>query len=250
MRRLLYLYLTIVFCAVPAVVRSQSRTVAANQTQTIWNPGAPAARWFVGAEMGAVTHQFRPAYSSPDGGFLGSFRDVVTGGRIGALLGYELVAVGPIGVAITGRFDVNRATWALVVNDDLSFLDSVPQAQSSLTYKIPYTATLTIQPRLPVGSRVYLLGELGAGVARIEQLKTSRAGSTYDFASSRPLWEAAVGVSARFGRGARIYFVVRRPAYSGYAFKSQTPSGAPAEIIHDAPQTAVIVLGLVVPFGR
>lgn len=250
MRRLSLLCLAIACCAVPASAQPQSNAAADGQTQTRWNPGVPAARWFVGAELGAVTHKFQPSYSSPNGVFLGSFDDIVTGGRIAALVGYEVGAVGPMGVAVTARLDVNRATWSLTVDDDESFLDSVPRARSSLSYKIPYVTTLSLQPRLPVGSRVCLLGEIGLGIARIEQLKTSDAGSAYDFATSRALWEAAAGLSVRVGRGARIYFMVRRPAYSGYSFRSHAPSGAVAEIIHDGPETAVMAFGVVVPVGR
>jgi hypothetical protein len=220
------------------------------QTQSVWQPGVVGRRWFLGGEAGGVSHTFFPAYTAVDGESLGSFRNAATGGQFDLLIGYEGGSHGPFAMALVGRFGVSLASWKLDVIDTPEFLGGTAEVPSSFAYKIPYTATIALQPRLPIGSRMCLLGELGGGLGRVEQIKTSRGGSTYDIANWRPFWDVGAGISVRVGRDARIYFMYRSANYAGYAFESRTPAGARFETIHDAPRTVAIVAGLTIPFGR
>jgi hypothetical protein len=208
------------------------------------------AKWFFGGEAGGVRQKFFPAYTSVDGASIGSFENVATGGQFDLLVGYEGGPHGPIDLSMVGRFGVSLASWKLDVIDTPGFLGGTAEVRSSFAYKIPYTATIAIQPRLPIGSRMCLLGELGGGLGRVEQTKTSQGGSTYDAARWRPFWDVGAGISVRVGRDARIYLMYRSANYGGYAFESHTPAGARFENIHDAPRTVAIVAGLTIPFGR
>ena len=244
------LCLAIALCAAPALAQPQPSLAQGAVARAFRPGGPPAARWFIGLEAGYVRDAFEPAYTFIDGTPPESFENLATGAGFGALVGYNLVAGRGGALGLIGRFGISRAIWTLDVMDTPGFLGGTVAVPSSLTYKIPYTASLALQPRIRMGRRASLLVELGAGVGNVDELKTSSGGSTYHFTGWQPFWELGAGASVGLRRGVAIYGMYRWAAYSSYSFESRTPAGAHWESIQDAPRTQTVTGGLTFSLGR
>ncbi len=194
----------------------------------------PPAVWFVGAGVGQLNAEFRPYYTYYGGGTPDQFENTADGFEGQILAGRRYRVTDRVFIALQGTVALSSASWSL----------SIPEEPADLEYSLPYRLVLSVAPEVALG-RVTLMADVGGGMGRVHQLKSSPSSSTYDFDRVRPVLSVGAGIRVAATRAIDLFAHVGHARFSEHAFDTFTPSGVRVEQVTDRPRATGFTVGVI-----
>jgi hypothetical protein len=200
---------------------------------SVATPALAQDSWFGGVGVGRLNTDFRPYYTYYSGGTPDQFENEAHGLQVEVMAGRRRQVSERFSLALQASASFNSFNWSL----------SIPSEPAELKYSLPYQLAVSVAPEVHFG-RVSVYADLGGGMGRAEQVKTSPSSSTYDYNKMRATLNVGGGIRIKASGGASVYAHVGHVRYSGYEFDTFTPSKVRVEHVKDAPRATGITVGI------
>jgi opacity protein-like surface antigen len=192
------------------------------------------ASWFAGVGVSRLNVEFRPYYTYYAGGEPDEYVNKADGVEVEVLAGRRHRLSDRFSLTVQGSAAFNGVTWEL----------SIPEEPAELEYSLPYRFALSVAPEVHFG-RMSVYADLGGGLGRVRQLKTSPDSSTYDVDRMRPTLNIGAGIKVSASSSTDVYAHVGHVRHSSHEFDSFTPSGVLVEHVKDSPRATSFTFGLI-----
>ena len=203
------------------------------------------AGWYAGAGAGRLNTDFRPYYTYYAGGTPDQFENEAHGLQVEFLVGRRHRLSRRVSLSVEGNAAFNSFEWSL----------SIPEEPAGLEYSLPYRVALNIVPELHLG-RLSLYGDVGAGVGRVRELKTTTASqvSRYDYDEMRTTLNVGGGIKLRMSSGFSAYAHVGHVRYAKVEFDTFSAetggltTESKVEHVTDKPRATGFTVGIIKRF--
>jgi len=193
-----------------------------------------AAPWFAGVGMGRVNTEFRPFYTYYGGGTPDQFENKADGLEVEVRAGRRHRLSDRVSLTVQGSAAFNSVSWTL----------SIPSEPAELEYSLPYRFALSVAPEVHLG-RISIYADLGGGIGRVRQSKTSPSSSAYDIDRIRPTFNAGGGVRVKAAARTDVFAHVGHVRYASHEFDTFTPANVRVEHVKDSPRATAFTIGII-----
>lgn len=191
-----------------------------------------AGSFYTGSELGSSSHRFTPEYDYTYDRPNSEFVNMAYGSEIGWLGGYRFNLYDRFSSAVQARMAFSTADWSIDT-----------ESPASLSYRIPYTAIISIQPDIALTKTLSFMFEAGVVQSIVEEKKDSPSSSRYDFSDWTTGFLGGVGLKYHFVEGPSFFAIYRYVAYQQIDYRTVLPDGTPWEMVSDNPSSTTINLG-------
>ena len=198
-----------------------------------------ADEWYASVEAGRSQDKFEPYYTFHYPRTPVTFHNADSGLQLSLKGGrrHQLTDRWSIGGEV--RVSANTGEWSVTTTEP-----------ATLSYKLPYTVSLSAVPEYRFTPSTSLFLELGLGQGQVEERKTTSSStkSAYDFGSWETVRTLGVGLRYRLDADKDLYVAYRHTAYASFSYDTHLSDGTLVETISDAPHTNLYSVGVSLRF--
>ncbi len=196
-------------------------------------------QWYAGVGAGRLNADFRPYYTYYAGGTPDQFENEAHGLQVEVLAGWRHRLSNRWSLAVEGSAAFNSFEWSL----------SIPSEPAELAYSLPYRFAISVVPEVQLG-RLSVYADVGGGMGRVHELKTSASSSTYDYDKMRTTLNVGGGIRVKASSSVHVFAHVGHVRYASLEFDSVTHAGGNpspvtlVEHVKDSPRATGFTLGI------
>jgi opacity protein-like surface antigen len=192
---------------------------------------------FAGIALTAQQIRFNPHYTFYDGSDPGQFDDRANGVEVRVFAGQRFRSGSRFAMAWQGMLAMNGFDWSL----------SLPSEPAKFRYALPYTLLASAMPEVRLGG-VSVFGEVGGGVGRVHEIKTSPSSSTYDHEAFSGVLAVGAGVRLKLSERIDALAQYQYSRYHAFEYDTLDSAGAKVEHVRDAPRPRGVSFGIAARF--
>jgi opacity protein-like surface antigen len=194
---------------------------------------AQAGQWYVGADIGAVDHEFTPTYAPCSGIPDVEFKNEDSGYLFGVNGGYMQEVCNIFSIGFQAHVSVNNSEWALNLPDPANF-----------SYEQPYTWGLSVVPVIKLCKKSALVLEAGLIQGSVKEYKYGSLETNYDVSETIGGTLLGAGISYELTDSMDVIVKYQRTDFSSFAYKTISPAGTQVETVWDNPTAVSWSLGI------
>ena len=200
---------------------------------------ADGAQWYAGVGAARMNADFRPYYTYYAGGTPDQFENKAHGLQLEFLAGRRHRLSERWSLSVEASAAANSFTWSL----------SIPSEPSELEYSLPYRFAMSVVPELQLG-RLSVYADVGGGLGRVHELKTSPSSSTYDYDKMRATLNLGGGIRVKASDSIHVFAHVGHVRYASLEFDTFSHAGGNpspvtlVEHVKDKPRATAFTVGL------
>lgn len=204
-------------------------------------PSAAVAQqsdWYLAGGLGRIATRYHPAYDNLITGEADNFTNKADGLEAHFALGRDFFSRDRLSLAIEASASVNDENWSLFIPPEPAVLD----------FRLPYAILVSALPELAITKRLGITAQVGGGLGRIHEVKTSPTTSSYDEDELVPLLGVGGGLSVAATERVELFVRYRHLRYSSFEWDSQSPTGGVVEHVRDTPRSHAFWMGVAARF--
>ncbi len=195
--------------------------------------------WYAGVGAGGLNTDFQPYYTYYAGGTPDQFENEARGFQAEILAGRRRRLSDRWSLSVEGSAAFNSFKWTLLIPDE----------PAALEYSLPHRFAVSVVPELQLG-RFSVYADLGGGMGRVRELKTSPSSSTYDYDKMRATLNVGGGIRVLAAANLHVFAHVGHVRYASVEFDTFLQPGGSlppvtlVEHVKDSPRATGFTLGV------